>query len=75
MLHLQRKKFRTYIKAVYVDYALPNGHGYIDERVVKMLKGIDKNCTENIRAFTHCPACNILGTLVSHQKKIIFNLI
>lgn len=74
MRYLQKKKFRTYIKAVYVDYALPNWHGYIDERVDKMLQGIDKNCTENIQTFTHCPAYKTLGTLHS-QQKIIFKLI
>ena len=71
MRYLQRKKFRTYIKAVYVDYALPNWHGYIDERVDKMLQGIDKNCTENIQTFTHCPAYKTLGTLHSQQKNYL----
>ena len=36
-----------------------------------MLQGIDKNCTENIQAFTHCPACNTIGTLCSQQKNYL----
>ena len=69
MLYLHKKKFVKYIKAVYVDYGLPRSSGDIEEKLKQILQGIDKNCTENIQAFTHCPPCNMIGTLCSQQLK------
>ena len=58
-----------YIKVVYVDYGLPRSSGDIEEKLKQRLQGIDKNCTENIQAFTHCPSYNMIGTLGSQQLK------
>ena len=69
MRYLYKKKIVKYIKTVYVDYGLPRSSEDIEEKLTQILQGVDKNCAENIQAFTHCPSCNMIGTLHSQQLK------